>query len=471
MKTSVYILYTGGTIGMKPGSTGALVPASRDELLACLTGLGEESGVAWELGSLTEEDGSEVGPLDSSAVSPAHWVTIAAALERVYAKYDGFVVLHGTDTLAYTASALSFLLVNLAKPVILTGAQRPIFCERTDAHQNLINALHIAGYKATGLPLVAEVAVCFGDALLRGNRTRKYSTAAWQGFASPNYPRLGDLGETIVIHKSRLRPVPDAEAPFYIHRRLEGEVMDVTLFPGVKASQFQAMTSLPGLRGLLLRTFGSGTTPRNPELLEAIGEAARRGLALLVITQCYEGSVDLGRYDASSALLEERLSSGFDLTPEAALTKLMWLLALESGREAGVQLAISHRGEQSFNQFDLVFPPPTEATNLHEVSQRAAGPVSRARLKRAIVRVSGLESQAPVRVFLNAAGLSPQTPSQDVRCLAELNPDGGHAVADVSEGVKRLMVAERPFRLTVTAAGQPFSYQRLTLSLLLEAPD
>ncbi len=469
MPSRVYILYTGGTIGMKELPSGALAPATQEELLESLGYLGKTVGIVWDLGSLTEEDGAELPPLDSSAVGPSHWLTIAQTLERVYERYDGFVVLHGTDTLAYTASALSFLLVNLNKPVVLTGSQKPIFDERTDAHQNLANALYVAGFKATGLPKVPEVTVCFGDSLLRGNRTRKVSTSAWQGFSSPNYPPLGDLGETIRIHRSLVRPAPDPESPFYIHRRLNPQVMDLTLFPGIQSEEFRAVTSLPNLQGVVLRTFGSGTTPRDPDLLEAVGSAAERGLLLLVVTQCLEGGVDLGRYDASSALLQERLVSGFDITPEAALTKLMWILALESGPEAGVQLAQSQRGEQSWNEFKLHFGGLPQPTVIHEVSRRAAGPVSRSRLRRALVRCHGVETDGPLRIFLNAAGLAPDTPPQDVRCLAEAEVVEGRAVAEVTQGVKKLMVEDRPFRLTVTAGGQPFSYGSLNLNLLVEA--
>lgn len=475
-KSVVYILYTGGTLGMKPTVPGNLAsplePASLDELRELVGELGNEAGIRCELGSLTEEDGSAVAPFDSSEVSPDHWLTIAAAIERVYQDFDGFVVIHGTDTLAYTASALSFLLVNLAKPVVLTGAQRPLCFERTDGRQNLISAVYVAGHKATGLPLVPEVTVCFGDALLRGNRTVKTSTTARDGFSSPNYPPLGDMGEPIQIYQDRIRSLPPAHAPFYVHRKLVREVMDVTLFPGVRADQLRALFSQPDLRGVVLRTFGSGNTPRDPHLLEVVANAAAEGKALMVITQCLEGRVDLGRYDASTRLLRERVVSGFDLTPAAALTKLMWMLALEQGEELALQLQISHRGEQSFNQFDLSWGPigEPEPVPLADLSGRPHGLVEPKRLERAILRLHGLRAEGPLLVFINAAGLSAEARRYDVRRVAVIEEPGSSEVLDLTAGVRRLIVEGQPIRLTLTAEGRTFSAEQVDLSLLVEVP-
>ena len=467
------MLYTGGTLGMKPSIPGNLAsplyPASLDELREALGDMGEEAGISFELGTLTEDDGSAIAPFDSSEVSPKHWLTIGAAIERVYERFDGFVVIHGTDTLAYTASALSFLLVNLAKPVVFTGAQRPLFFERTDGRQNLTNALYVAGYKATGLPLIPEVTVCFGDTLLRGNRTRKISTSARDGFESPNYPPLGYLGEPIQIYQDRVRSAPAPNAPFYVHRRLVSEVMDVSLFPGIRAPQLKALMEQPDLKGLVLRTFGSGTTPRDPQLLEVVANAAADGKALLVITQCLEGRVDLGRYDASMRLLKERVVSGFDLTPGAALTKLMWLLALEQGDELAVQLQVSHRGEQSFNQFDL-FWGPLERSPVSEFSGRPHGLVEKRRLERALLRIHGLESEGRILIFLNAAGLTAEAYADDVRCVAIIRSTDPDQVVDLTQGLKRLMVEAQPVRLTLTSEGREFSAEQLHLSLLVEAP-
>ncbi len=444
-----------------------LLPAGADRLREALAGLGRSQGIAWDLRSLTEADGSEVGPLDSSAVGPRHWLTIAAAIERVYHQYDGFVVIHGTDTMAYTASALSFLLVNLGKPVVVTGSQSPIFVERTDAHLNFLNALYVAGYKATGVPRVPEVTVCFGDHLYRGNRTRKVSVDARAGFASPNYPPLGRFGDSIRINRNRVRKAPPPDRPFYVHRRLDDRVMDLTLYPGVKGSQLRPFFEREDLKGFVLRTFGSGTTPRDPELLEAVAQAARDGKMLLVVTQCLEGGVDLGRYDASATLLESRVVSGFDLTPEAALTKLMWMMSLEEGPEMEAQIQMSHRGEQSHEHHHLVF------SGCHEVlsetySGRPTAPIERKRLRRALIRVRDCNAEE-LRFFLNSTGVEPDTPADDVRCAGAVTISGGQGVVDVTDGLGKLLVPNRPLRITVTAAGHTFSMSRMDLTVLVSA--
>lgn len=442
-----------------------LVPAGAERLREVLAGMGASKGITWDLRSLSEADGSEVGPLDSSAVGPRHWLTIAAAIERVYHQYDGFVVIHGTDTLAYTASALSFLLVNLAKPVVVTGSQSPVFAERTDAHLNFLNALYVAGYKSTGIPKVPEVTVAFGDHLLRGNRTRKVSVDARAGFASPNYPALGSFGDTIKINRKRIRKAPSEDMPFYVHKALDDRVMDITLFPGVKGSQLAPFFEREDLKGFVLRTFGSGTTPRDPELLEAVAQAARAGKMLLVVTQCLEGGVDLGRYDASATLLEPRIVSGFDLTPEAALTKLMWMMALEEGPEMEAQMQMSHRGEQSHEHLHLSFSGFQNAT-VETFSGRPTVPVDPKHLRRAMIRVRDAEAQE-LRFFLNATGVEAETEADDVRCVGSLRPRQGQGVVDISEGLRKLMTPNRPLRVTVTGAGQPFSLGRLDLSVLV----
>ena len=442
-----------------------LVPADRETLLNALEGFGRGRGIDWDLLLLTQDDGSEVGPLDSSAVGPQHWLTIAAAIERVYSQYDGFVVLHGTDTLAYTASALSFLLVNLSKPVVLTGSQQPIFFERNDARQNFLNALYVAAYQNTGIPCVPEVSVCFGDHLLRGNRTRKVSVEARDAFSSPNYPVLGTLGQSIHIDRKRIREAPTSERPFYVHRALEDRVMDLTLYPGVRGDQLKPFFEREDIKGFVLRTFGSGTTPRDKELLEAVAQAARRGKLMLVVTQCLEGSVDLGRYDASTTLLESGVVSGFDLTPETALVKLMWLLALEQGEELQAQTQVSHRGEQSYDHHHLSFEGCSEAT-VQNYSGRPAAPFPRKSLHRALLRVSDCKNRQ-LNFFLNATGVSAEADSSDVRSLGRMNFVNNQGVLDVTRGLKRLMVDNRPLRLTVNAGGEGLSFSRLDLTLLV----
>ncbi|MFA5504978.1 MAG: asparaginase [Vulcanimicrobiota bacterium] len=473
MSSKVCILYTGGTFGMTPSmpemTSSPLAPADKAALEAALDGAGRGRGIDWELHSLTVDDGSELGPLDSSAVGPEHWLAIAASIERLYSRYDGFVVIHGTDTLAYTASALSFLLVNLAKPVVVTGSQRPIFFERTDAHQNFLNALYVAGYKAVGLPCVPEVTVCFGDHLLRGNRTRKISVEARAAFSSPNYPALGTFGASIHIDRSHIREVPSSDRPFYVHRKLEDRVMDLTLYPGVRGDQLRPIFERDDIKGFVLRTFGSGTTPRDPELLEAVARAARQGTLMLVVTQCVEGSVDLGRYDASTNLLQAGVVSGFDLTPETALTKLMWILSLEQGPELNAQVQVSHRGEQTYDHHHLIFEGGEGEKSL-SFSGRPSAPFARHNLQRALLRVSECENSR-LTFFLNASGVDPTTSAEDVRSLGAMNVINGQGVLDVTRSLQRLMVENRPLRLTVTAGGEALKIHRVDLSLLVNAEN
>lgn len=453
-RARVLIVYVGGTVGMRrleeanPASPLANVGAAL--LAEEIQDFGVEERIAWTMLGLCDPQGQEVPPVDSSEVGPTHWLWIAQMLERHYGDYDGFVILHGTDTLAYTASALSFLCVNLAKPVVLTGSQLPIFTLRSDARQNLLHALLVAGAKATGLPLVPEVTVCFASVLLRGNRARKASTSGWQGFASPNYPALGSLGERIRIHTDLVLPTPAADAAFYVGRALQDQVLDLTLFPGIQASQLRALLRQPELKGLVLRAYGSGNAPGDPALLDCLGQAVSDGLTILVVTQCTEGRVDLGRYASSRGLLQRQLASGFDLTPEAALTKLMWVLANEKGAEVRAQLQQNQRGEQSYVRHEVRFEAGGEARELWELNGRAAGAVSRRGMEAAMLRLQ-VEGAENLRVELNE------------RHILQLPDALGGSVTDVTDGVRRYMVDDRPFHLRIRA-DQPF---RLGLAELL----
>jgi L-asparaginase/Glu-tRNA(Gln) amidotransferase subunit D len=317
---------------------------------------GEQHGLGWKLAYLTDENGVELGPIDSSAVRPYHWHCIASTIQRNYTDYEGFVVIHGTDTLAYTASALSFLIQNLDKPVVLTGSQLPIFQTRNDARLNFLNAMAVAGHSWSGLPSIPEVLVAFGDSLLRGNRSRKSTTRGWQGFVSPNFPPLGQLTETVRIHHvygipgrstktglqggsrgflqpsratslaSEVKVGETSVSGLVLERHWDDRVLDLTLFPGIRAAQLKVLLNEPDLKGLLLRCYGSGNAPDDPDLIAQLKLAHQRGVAIVVVSQCSEGQVDLGRYATGASLAEFGAISGFDLTPEAALTKMMWLL-------------------------------------------------------------------------------------------------------------------------------------------------
>lgn len=473
-RVRVLMIYVGGTLGMRrnlhqPLQQG-LANVGGEELAEVIADYGLAEGIGWKMLPLEDDGGRPMPPVDSSEVGPQHWVYLASMLERYYARFDGFVILHGTDTLAYTASALSFLLVNLAKPVVLTGSQLPIFELRSDARQNLLHALLIAGARAVGLPVVPEVCVCFGDVLLRGNRARKSSTSGWQGFHSPNYPPLGLLGESLRLYPERFCPAPPPDAAFYVGRVLEDQVLDLTLFPGIQAGQIESLLHRDktdgALKGLVLRAYGAGNAPDDPALLDCLGRAVEQGQTILVVTQCHEGRVDLGRYASSRGLMQRGVASGFDLTPEAALTKLMWVLATERGSEVRVQLQLNQRGEQSYARQELLFYGGGEGEPgmYFETTARTAAPLPRQSLVRALLKVEVKQRVGPLQVYLNAHPLSPDP----ARCIARIEGDELCHMVDVTLGVKRFMVEDRPFHLLLVGE-EAWSLSRVEMSLTTRA--
>ncbi len=395
-KTKVLVLYTGGTIGMTPSDptnpASPLRPAPKEELVRYVPN--PLNGIEWDIQGLVNDKDEPVGPIDSSNAGPDHWEWMARAVDKNYKNFDGFVILHGTDTMAYTSSALSFLLQNLAKPVVVTGSQLPIFAPRTDAVVNFVNALHIAGYKAVGLPCVPEVTICFADRLLRGDRTTKVSTSKWTGFDTPNYPHLGSIGEHIVINTSVIQPSPaPGSAAFFAHKKLDRRVMNFALYPGMRVDQLKSILDLPSVRGYVLRTFGAGNAPENPDFLKVLDDAIKKGKVIINVTQCLEGKVEMGLYAASSGLQAAGVISGMDMTAEAALTKLMWLLATEVEDEIPIQAQINQRGEQSESLFDVRYPgkgyesePIEEAVT---VTARPSGQFAKEDLARGVVRFAG----------------------------------------------------------------------------------
>ncbi|MEO1653287.1 MAG: type I asparaginase, partial [Bacteroidota bacterium] len=273
------------------------------------------------------------------------WIEIAEIIEEHYQDYDGFIILHGTDTMAYTASALSFLLENLAKPVILTGAQLPVGSVRTDAHRNLVTSIQIAAAQQYGYPMVPEVCIYFDDVLLRGNRSRKLISNRFDAFHSENYPVLARAGIHVDFQSEYIRePVPGAKLK--VHRSMQNQVAILKLFPGISEQMVACWLSQPNLKGLVLETFGSGNAPTDPWFLGLLEEALHRGVLVMNVSQCYGGQVEQGRYATSQDLDSLGVISGRDITPEAAITKLMYVLARDlSPAERKLQLAQNLRGE------------------------------------------------------------------------------------------------------------------------------
>ena len=323
MKPKILIIYTGGTIGMIENQrTGALEPFDFDHLIENVP---KVKLLDYEIDNIQFKH-----PLDSSDMNPSHWSEIAHHIEQNYDSYDGFVVLHGTDTMAYTASALSFMLENLHKPVIITGSQLPIGEVRTDGEENLITALQIAAdTKPDGTPTVQEVAILFENYLWRGNRATKMSADNFNAFKSNNYPPLAKIGLGIHFNPDALMS-HEAMRPLQLRCKMDTAVMFLDLHPGITESTLRHQLATPGIKGIVMKTFGAGNSPTAPWFIGSIREAVERGVVILNVTQCVNGAV-LNRYVGSDRLEAVGVVSGGDITSEAAITKLMYLFGLGLG--------------------------------------------------------------------------------------------------------------------------------------------
>ena len=320
MNAKVLLIYTGGTIGMNRNpQTGALEPFDFEHLLSRVPELAQ---FQTEIATYQFNP-----PIDSSDMTPRLWTELAHIIADHYEECDGFVILHGTDTMAYTASALSFMLENLNKPVILTGSQLPIGQLRTDGKENLITSIEMAAAKRQdGTAMVPEVGIYFNGHLMRGNRTTKQSADEFNAFESFNYPHLADAGVQITYHEEFIhRPVPFAKYHFTPQFRLDNNVIIFSLFPGIREDLIRHIIATPNLRAIVMRTFGSGNAPQNPWLLSALREGTNRGKVIINVSQCMQGRVEMGRYDTGYHLQEAGVISGYDGTVEAAVTKLMYL--------------------------------------------------------------------------------------------------------------------------------------------------
>ena len=342
MHRTILLVYTGGTIGMKQDpDTLALKPFNFNQIL-------EEVPELRKFGC--KIDTYSFDPLiDSSDVQPDFWIRLTSLIKENYEKYDGFVILHGTDTMSFTASALSFMFENLAKPVVLTGSQLPIGMLRTDGKENLISSIEIASAVGPdGHPMVPEVCIYFESQLYRGNRTTKYNAENFRAFRSANCPVLADVGIHIKYDRSLIRYPQDWNAPLRVFQNLDTNVAILKIFPGITPEVIDAILNMEGLRGVVLETFGSGNAPTADWFVERIKDAVHRGLVVLNVTQCHAGKVDMDAYATGVALKQEGVISGFDSTTEAAVTKMFFALGQSNSSDKVKGLLQSNlRGEIS----------------------------------------------------------------------------------------------------------------------------
>ena len=332
------IIYTGGTVGMALSRAGDLVPMQFGRLDRKMP---ELTRLPFRLSLLSLPE-----PIDSSNVTPADWLFLAQLIGRHYADFDGFVVLHGTDTMAYSAAALSYILEHLGKPVVFTGAQLPVGANRSDAQRNLITALEIAAarHPRAGTVRVPEVCVFFNDELIRGTRAKKVESQQFAAFKSENYPPLARAGIGLEFDDKSIRLLPGTRLK--VHANLETGVAVLPLFPGITEAVVSAVLHVPGLRGCVLETYGSGNAPTAAWFLNCLAEARQRGVWLLNVSQCEEGRVVQGKYETSARFAEMGIVGGDDITTEAAVTKLMFVLGLGvSEARTRKLLATDLRGE------------------------------------------------------------------------------------------------------------------------------
>ncbi|MCD6347583.1 MAG: type I asparaginase [Bacteroidales bacterium] len=330
---SILLIYTGGTIGMiNQAGSHALIPVEFNEISRQLP---ELKRFDCQLETYTF-----VPTIDSSDINPGFWSQLAEIIKEKYDKHDGFVILHGTDTMAYTASALSFMLENLDKPVILTGSQLPVGVLRTDGKENLLTAIEIAADKKDGHAIIPEVCIFFQNRLFRGNRTTKHNAEYFHAFRSYNYPTLADTGIHINYNINAIH-YANYTKPLTIHTNLSNSVGLLKIFPGMTEQWVKSCLHTSGIKALVMETFGSGNAPTSTWFLNEMEQAVSRGLFVINVTQCQAGSVEPGKYETSRRIHEIGVINGRDITTESALTKLMVLLGKGLNVDS-LSLSMSH---------------------------------------------------------------------------------------------------------------------------------
>lgn len=486
----VLVIYSGGTIGSAPKDPedpkSPQVVKPWPELATQIPSLSADTpdAINFRIDAVAFET-----PLDSSNMGPTEWIAVATFLKRYMDSYEGFVIAHGTDTMVYSASALSFMLENLKKPVILTGSQlSAIGHVRNDAQQNLITAILIANPRYSQIPNVPEVCIFFRDHLLRGNRALKIDASGYTAYTTPNFPPLGTAGASISIRDELL--ISRADRAFTVNERLDTNVMDVVVFPGIQeTSLLQSVLETGGLRAVILRTFGAGNTPTNPEFLQQLNVARDRGIVVVNVTQCAQGSVEMGLYETSAVLMKYGVISGVDSTPVAALTKLMVLLGDErlAPEEVARRAQENLQGEQS--ESILVTPMRTEGRVVLRPDRRThwfltdenIRPLDKSLFRHAsLILHSATVStdggdRLNVNVYLNVS--SDEDLGEDHPKLAcsvsRLPLDDGTLVFDVSNAIRLHLDENRKNSITVELAAEAgrLEWASAELALYTRAPS